>query len=62
MIKKVYNNIILPACGIYTLISLFFALTSFTLDKSIPAIAMSNLLVMAGYSLLLSILNLRTQL
>ncbi|MBO5745345.1 MAG: DUF3021 family protein [Clostridia bacterium] len=58
MIKKFFNNIILPGCVFYTLISLFFVLTSFTLDKNIPAIATSNLVVIALFSLLISVFNL----
>ena len=58
MIKKIFNNIILPTCAFYTLISLFFVLTSFTLDKNIPAIATSNLVVIALFSLLISVFNL----
>lgn len=58
MIKKIFNNIILPTSFFYTVISLFIGLTSFTLDRNIPAIPISNLLVIAAYSLLLSLFNL----
>ena len=58
MIKKIFNNIIYPTCAFYTLISLFIGITSFTLDRNIPAIPVSNLLVIAAYSLLLSCMNL----
>lgn len=58
MIKKIFNNIILPTSFFYTVISLFIGLTSFTLDRNIPAIPVSNLLIIASYSLLLSLFNL----
>ena len=58
MIKKIFNNIICPTCIFYTIISLFIGVTSFTLDRTIPAIPISNLLVIAAFSLFLSIINL----
>ncbi len=58
MFKKIFNNVITPACVFYTVISLFVALTSFTLDKNIPALPTSNILIIAAYSLILAILNL----
>ena len=58
MIKKIFNNVILPTSLFYTVISLFIGLTSFTLDRNIPAIPISNLLIIAAYSLLLALFNL----
>ena len=58
MLKKIFNNVVFPTCGFYTLISLFIGITSFTLDRNIPAIPVANLLVIAAYSLVLSLLNL----
>lgn len=58
MLKKIFNNVILPTSLFYTVISLFIGVTSFTLDRNIPAIPVSNLLVIAAYSLVLSLFNL----